>query len=271
MKERVPFSGFRHLRVATYAASPRLPAHASRPQDSLKYLPRISLKRVFLQVAPAVCIEFRGGGGSLQRCHCERSEAISSSKQRRLLSRGTRDFLLAMPEPATCHLITEGLPARVTGMNVRSKTVTLMERFLQEGPPRFFPFENKLVLASLFQGGNVDNSAELCVKPQVNKAARAVKLIVLIVIICALVTALWLLPLKQYMVAVLEWTQGLGAWGPVFVVAFYVVATVFFLPGSVLTLGAGFLFGVPLGLATAWTGAVVGACAAFLVGRTFAA
>ena len=115
----------------------------------------------------------------------------------------------------------------------------------------------------------MDNSAELHVKPQVNKAARAVKLIVLIVIICALVTALWLLPLKQYMVAVLEWTQGLGAWGPVFVVAFYVVATVFFLPGSVLTLGAGFLFGVPLGLATAWTGAVVGACAAFLVGRTF--
>ena len=59
----------------------------------------------------------------------------------------------------------------------------------------------------------MDNSAELHVKPQVNKAARAVKLIVLIVIICALVTALWLLPLKQYTVAVLEWTQGLGVWG----------------------------------------------------------
>jgi pyruvate/2-oxoglutarate dehydrogenase complex dihydrolipoamide dehydrogenase (E3) component/uncharacterized membrane protein YdjX (TVP38/TMEM64 family) len=116
----------------------------------------------------------------------------------------------------------------------------------------------------------VDTSAEQQVKPQVHSAARAVKLIVLVGILSALVAAFWLLPLKQFMAAVLEWTQGLGAWGPVFVVAFYVVATVFFLPGSVLTLGAGFLFGVPLGLATAWTGAVVGACAAFLVGRTFA-
>ncbi|MGO9566206.1 MAG: FAD-containing oxidoreductase [Desulfomonilaceae bacterium] len=116
----------------------------------------------------------------------------------------------------------------------------------------------------------MNNLAELKLKPQVRDSSRVVKLIVVAVIVCALLGALWLLPLKQYMVAVLEWTQGLGAWGPVFVVAFYVVATVFFLPGSVLTLGAGFLFGVPLGLATAWTGAVVGACAAFLLGRTLA-
>jgi len=40
------------------------------------------------------------------------------------------------------------------------------------------------------------------------------------------------------------------------------------LPGSVLTLGAGFLFGVPVGLLSAWTGATIGACVAFLVGRT---
>ena len=51
---------------------------------------------------------------------------------------------------------------------------------------------------------------------------------------------------------------------------FYIVACVLLLPGSVLTLGAGFLFGVPLGLLSAWTGATLGACAAFLVGRTLA-
>ncbi len=113
-------------------------------------------------------------------------------------------------------------------------------------------------------------SAEQEVKPQVHNTTRVVKLTLVTAVLCALLAAVWLLPLKQYMVAVLEWTQGLGAWGPVFVVIFYVVATVFFLPGSVLTLGAGFLFGVPLGLATAWTGAVVGACAAFLLGRNFA-
>jgi len=79
-----------------------------------------------------------------------------------------------------------------------------------------------------------------------------------------------LLPVRQYLVDALEWTQSLGAWGPIFVALFYIVACVFLLPGSVLTLGAGFLFGVPVGLLSAWIGATLGACVAFLVGRTLA-
>ncbi|HTY23140.1 MAG TPA: FAD-containing oxidoreductase [Desulfomonilaceae bacterium] len=98
----------------------------------------------------------------------------------------------------------------------------------------------------------------------------AVKIILLLVIAGALVTALWFLPVKQYLIGMLEWTRGLGAWGPVFVAAFYILACVLFLPGSVLTLGAGFLFGVPVGFLTVWIGANLGACVAFLVGRTIA-
>ncbi len=98
----------------------------------------------------------------------------------------------------------------------------------------------------------------------------AVKLLLLVVIAAALVAALWFLPVKQYLIGVLEWTKGLGAWGPVFVAAFYVLACVLFLPGSILTLGAGFLFGVPVGFLTVWIGANLGACVAFLVGRTIA-
>jgi uncharacterized membrane protein YdjX (TVP38/TMEM64 family) len=85
-----------------------------------------------------------------------------------------------------------------------------------------------------------------------------------------IVAAIFFLPVRQYLVEALEWTQGLDAWGPLFVVLFYIVACVFLLPGSVLTLGAGFLFGVPVGLLSAWIGATLGACAAFLVGRTLA-
>ena len=75
---------------------------------------------------------------------------------------------------------------------------------------------------------------------------------------------------KDWLVAALEWTESLGNWGPAFVAAFYVIAAVFFLPGSVLTLGAGFLFGVVKGAITVSVGATLGACAAFLIGRTFA-
>ncbi len=93
---------------------------------------------------------------------------------------------------------------------------------------------------------------------------------VLALVAVAILAGILLLPVRQYLVGALEWTQGLGAWGPIFVALFYIVASVFLLPGSVLTLGAGFLFGVPVGLLSVWTGATLGACAAFLVGRTLA-
>jgi len=103
-----------------------------------------------------------------------------------------------------------------------------------------------------------------------SRISLAARVVVLLLLAAGALAALWLLPVRHYLVAVLEWTRGLGAWGPVFVAVFYVVACILFLPGSALTLGAGFLFGVPVGLLCAWTGATVGACAAFLVGRTLA-
>lgn len=44
----------------------------------------------------------------------------------------------------------------------------------------------------------------------------------------------------------------------------------FFLPGSILTLGAGFAYGVGLGTAVVWVGANLGATLAFVFGRTLA-
>ena len=81
---------------------------------------------------------------------------------------------------------------------------------------------------------------------------------------------IWLLPIRSYLVTILEWTRGLGLWGPVVVILAYIVATVLFLPGSVLTLGAGFVFGVLMGTVWASIGSTLGAGAAFLVGRTVA-
>ena len=68
----------------------------------------------------------------------------------------------------------------------------------------------------------------------------------------------------------LQWIQGIGPRGPIFLSGFYIVACVLLLPGSVLTLGAGFLFGLGTGFVSAWIGATLGACVAFLVGRNLA-
>ena len=62
----------------------------------------------------------------------------------------------------------------------------------------------------------------------------------------------------------------LGPWGAVIFIAIYVVATVLFVPGSVLTLGAGTLFGVEWGSIYVSVGSTLGATCAFLLGRYFA-
>src|SRR5512134_2247807 len=66
------------------------------------------------------------------------------------------------------------------------------------------------------------------------------------------------------------WVESLGVWGPVVFVLGYIVATVAFVPGSLLTLGAGAIFGLVQGTALVLAGATLGASAAFLVSRYLA-
>ena len=73
-----------------------------------------------------------------------------------------------------------------------------------------------------------------------------------------------------YLSAVIEWTRGFGAWSAAVFVAIYSVAVVAFVPGSILTLAGGILFGVALGSVVVFTGASLGATLAFLVSRYLA-
>lgn len=66
------------------------------------------------------------------------------------------------------------------------------------------------------------------------------------------------------------WVDNAGAAGPVAFVLIYALATVLFLPGSVLTLAGGALFGPVLGTVLNLTGATLGAALAFLVSRHLA-
>ena len=60
---------------------------------------------------------------------------------------------------------------------------------------------------------------------------------------------------------------GLGVLAPVAFILFYAMADVAFVPGSLLTLTAGALFGPAVGTAVAMVGATLGASAAFLLAR----
>jgi uncharacterized membrane protein YdjX (TVP38/TMEM64 family) len=67
-----------------------------------------------------------------------------------------------------------------------------------------------------------------------------------------------------------QWIEGLGAWGPVAFMVGYAVAVVAFVPGSLLTLAAGAIFGLGKGTALVLVAATLGASAAFLVSRYLA-
>lgn len=67
--------------------------------------------------------------------------------------------------------------------------------------------------------------------------------------------------------ALQAWVEGAGAAGPVVFMGLYAVATVLLLPGAVITLAGGALFGPLWGTLWNLTGATVGAALAFLIAR----
>jgi len=67
-----------------------------------------------------------------------------------------------------------------------------------------------------------------------------------------------------------QWVDGLGFWGPAAFVFGYAIAVVAFVPASLLTLGAGAIFGIVHGVIYVFVAATIGSCLAFLVSRYLA-
>lgn len=70
-----------------------------------------------------------------------------------------------------------------------------------------------------------------------------------------------------YVPTFVAWVHSLGAFAPAVFIAGFVVATVALVPGSILTLAGGALFGIMRGTVYVFVGATLGAIAAFLVSR----
>lgn len=86
----------------------------------------------------------------------------------------------------------------------------------------------------------------------------------------ALVLASQYLDVQGTLAGVLQWISNLGAWGALVFILTYILATVLFVPGLILTMGAGFLFGVIQGAVLVSIASTTGAAVAFLIGRYLA-
>lgn len=67
-----------------------------------------------------------------------------------------------------------------------------------------------------------------------------------------------------------QWIDESGFWAPLIFMLIYVCATVLFLPGAVVTLAGGAIFGPVLGVIVNLTGATIGAAFSFLIARYLA-
>lgn len=63
------------------------------------------------------------------------------------------------------------------------------------------------------------------------------------------------------------WIEGLGTAGIFLYIAVYALVAVLLGPSWLMTIGAGFIFGLLRGAAVVWAGAVIGAALAFLIAR----
>lgn len=115
---------------------------------------------------------------------------------------------------------------------------------------------------------NADELKALNAKPSQGGGKRRLALLVL-----ALTTALVLAKVFGVGERIGElrgWIEALGPWGPLVFLLLYVIAVVFMMPASALTLAAGALFGSVLGVVVVSGASTLGAALSFLISRYFA-
>jgi uncharacterized membrane protein YdjX (TVP38/TMEM64 family) len=78
------------------------------------------------------------------------------------------------------------------------------------------------------------------------------------------------LPVGDWIMALLARVERLGPWAGVVLAALWIPVALLLVPGSLITLGTGFLLGVGWGMLTVSIGSTLGAVVAFQVGRTLA-
>lgn len=103
-----------------------------------------------------------------------------------------------------------------------------------------------------------------------NRKKALVKVLILVAFIIGAISLVHLTPIRQYLTpeALGRYLDMTGFWGPVIFIIIYAVGICLFLPGTLLTgLGAA-IFGAYWGFLWVWIGAMIGASAAFIIGRT---
>ncbi len=113
-------------------------------------------------------------------------------------------------------------------------------------------------------------SADAQTEPATRTSRKGLVLKLLIALAAVAVLIIIGRKLGAYVPQFAQWVDGLGFWGPVVFVLGYAAATLAFVPGSILTMAAGAIFGLAKGTLLVFLGATLGSTCSFLVARYLA-
>lgn len=99
------------------------------------------------------------------------------------------------------------------------------------------------------------------------KRADALRIVLAVILLAAVVAALFIAQIPHSLGSALEAIQGGGVWAFVLVVALYLPVCLLLLPSTPLNLASGFLFGMLWGIGVASLASILSAAVAFLLGR----
>ncbi|MCJ8312880.1 MAG: TVP38/TMEM64 family protein [Saccharospirillaceae bacterium] len=94
--------------------------------------------------------------------------------------------------------------------------------------------------------------------------------ILILLLLISIVVSLFIFRDQINFEAIQTWLKSLGYWAPVIFIMIYIISTVFFIPGSLLTLASGVLFGPIFGTFFTLIGATIGATISFMISRFLA-
>jgi uncharacterized membrane protein YdjX (TVP38/TMEM64 family) len=100
------------------------------------------------------------------------------------------------------------------------------------------------------------------------RKSRIGPVLAIVAAIAVLVTAFSVLPIGAWLTAFQSWVHELGPLGWLVYALVYAVCVTLFVPASILTLGAGAIYGLGVGVGVVLAGATLGATISFLLART---
>lgn len=106
------------------------------------------------------------------------------------------------------------------------------------------------------------------IKP--NRSRAMVKAVIFLAFILTVIILYIFTPIKDHITeeTLGQFINSIGIWAPAVFFAIYAVGVCFLIPGTVLSAAGALAFGPYWGTAYNWIGAMIGACAAFWIGRT---